>query len=500
MIRTKKPRKSVLARCLPVLALVFCASVLAGPYVPAGDIALRQDIQRLADYGIIKGTVTTWPLAWGPILEDIANTDQVASLPPQIADAIIRVKQRAGWATRTNELLFNAEAGVADNPTAVRSFQNTPRGRAELSTGVSWIGDRFSADINVQFVDSDQDDDDLRYDNSLLSVVLGNWSIGASTQQRWWGPSWDGSLVLSNNARPIPAVTVDRIFNDPFKSKWLSWLGPWDFSVMFGQLEEERVIPNAQFFGMRFNFRPTPTLEIGLTRTAQWCGDDRPCDLETFKNLLLGKDNRGSAGISVENEPGNQLAGMDFRWTPRFLESRYGFYGQVIGEDEAGGFPSRYMGQFGVDWSAYLFDRWSMLAFLEYSATICQFHESSKLYNCAYRHSIYKTGYRYRGRSIGHGADDDAEIFSLGLSLSDSENTQWRALLRTGELNGGGAPDPASTLTPTPQDITSFDVYHSRDFLSGVVDVGVGYEHIDDAVSGDSRSDGRVYVKWRSSY
>ena len=28
-----------------------------------------------------------------------------------------------------------------------------------------------------------------------------------SVTDRWWGPGWDGSLILSNNARPIPAIT-----------------------------------------------------------------------------------------------------------------------------------------------------------------------------------------------------------------------------------------------------------------------------------------------------
>jgi hypothetical protein len=331
-------------------------------------------------------------------------------------------------------------------------------------------------------------------------VVAGNWSIAASTEERWWGPSWDGSLILSNNARPIPALTIDRVFTDAFESKWLSWLGPWDLSVMFGQLEKEREVPNAQFFGMRFNFRPLRSLEIGLSRTAQWCGDGRPCGFDTFTDLFLGRDNVGDEGIGEENEPGNQLAGLDFRWAPGFRKTPIAIYGQFIGEDEAGGFPSRYMGQFGVEWSGYLFDRWSSQAFAEFSGTTCQFHESSKLYNCAYNHGIYKTGYRFRSRSIGHGADNDAELVSAGLVLVDADDTQWRALIRLGELNAGGSADSRHTLTPTSQDITSIDLAHSRAYWFGVLEIGAGYEAIDDEVSGSSSSDGRVYLQWRSSY
>lgn len=486
-------------RLTTIILALAAGPALAGPYIAPGDLGLRHDIQRLADLGVITGTTSTWPLAWGPILADIDRAE-TSALPPAAIDAIARIRLRAGWETRTDELTFDAEVGVADNATRIRSFQDTPRGRAEVSAGVNYTTGWFTADVNVQYVDSAQDDEEVRFDDSMVGAMVGNWSIAASTMHRWWGPGWDGSLILSNNARPMPSLTVDRVFTDAFETKWLSWLGPWDFSVMFGQLEEERAVPNAKFFGMRFNFRPMPSLEIGLSRAAQWCGDGRPCDFDTFVDLLLGRDNLGDQGIDESNEPGNQLAGIDFRWLPGFLGGSVGFYGQLIGEDEAGGFPSRYLGQFGFDWSGYLFDRWSSQAFVEFAGTSCQFHESSKIYNCAYNHGIYQTGYRFRGRAIGHGADNDAELFSAGMLLVDAEETQWRALLRIGELNTGGFPDPRNTLTSTPQDLASIDIAHSRAFPFGVIELGVGYESVDDAVSDTSSSDTRIYAQWRSSF
>jgi len=491
----KPKRKSLLL----LVILLAPPAIKASPMIAAGDLALRHDIQRLADAGVIKGTVTTWPLAWTSILADMSRAD-ITQLAPDVADAIVRVKLRANYETRTDKIRFRARVGLAEKPTRIRSFQNTPRGDAEVSAGLDWLGNWLSLDLNVQAVDSDQDDEDIRADNSMIGVIAGNWSIAASTQERWWGPGWDGSLILSNNARPFPALTVDRNFTDAFESKWLSWLGPWDLNVTFGQLESERHIPNTRFFGMRFNFRPFSTLEIGLSRTAQWCGDGRPCGFDTFGDLFLGRDNRGDAGIDPENEPGNQLAGIDFRWTPGFLKRRVGFYGQFIGEDEAGGLPSRYMGQLGAEWSGYLFDQWSTRLYAEFAGTSCQFNESSEIFNCAYNHSIYQTGYRYRSRSIGHGADNDARMLSAGLIMVNSDDTQWRVLVRVGALNRGGTPDANNTLTPTPQDIASIDVSHSRVFGFGVIDVGVGYERVDDDASGIETPDARFYLQWRNSF
>jgi len=79
--------------------------------------------------------VTTWPMAWGPVLQDIENADAI-NLPPALADALARVKQRASWQTRTNEPTYNTEVGIADNATRIRSFQDTPRGRGEVSAGI----------------------------------------------------------------------------------------------------------------------------------------------------------------------------------------------------------------------------------------------------------------------------------------------------------------------------------------------------------------------------
>jgi hypothetical protein len=294
-------------------------------------------------------------------------------------------------------------------------------------------------------------------------------------------------------------LTIDRVFTDAPNAKWLRWLGPWDLSVMFGQFEKERAIPNAKFFGLRFNFRPLPSLEIGLSRTAQWCGDGRPCDADTFWNLLIGRDNRGGEGIDISNEPGNQLAGIDLRWTTQLFGVPMALYAQATAEDEAGGFPSRYLGLGGIELSGYLRDRWSYRWFAELAGTSCDVIKED-IYNCAYNHGIYTTGYRHRGRTVGHGADNDAMLVSTGLVLVDANDTEWRALVRGGELNRGGPADARNTLTPTAQDILSIDLEHRRAFRFGVFDVGLGYEIIDDAVSGSSSSDVRAYLQWRSSY
>ncbi|HZD52786.1 MAG TPA: capsule assembly Wzi family protein, partial [Woeseiaceae bacterium] len=238
-------------------------------------------------------------------------------------------------------------------------------------------------------------------------------------------------------------------------------------------------------------FRPLSSLEIGLSRTAQWCGEGRPCDLGTFADLLAGRDNVGDQGIETGNEPGNQLAGVDLRWSLARFRLPVAVYGQFIGEDEAGGFPSRYLAQVGVEGTGSRGERWSYRWFGEIADTSCGFYESNN-FNCAYNHGIYRTGYRYRGRAIGHGADNDARLLSFGVMLIDDAATRWNLLARYGELNRGGAPDVRHTLTPVPADIASIDLSWSRGFRCGVIEIGAGAEHTDD-------TNLRGYLQWRSA-
>lgn len=467
--------------------------------MPAGDSVLRHDVQVLADRGIISGPVTSWPLAWGPILAQIDNIDTSQSLPADVIAALERTRRRAAWETRVNELTYSANVAAADSPQRIRGFENTPRENAEIGGGLSWTGDRISVTLKGQYVDPVNGSSAGWADGSMIGVALGNWSLSANTLERWWGPGWDGSLILSNNARPVPAISIDRNFTDAFKSRWLHWLGPWDLSVTMGQLESDRTIPNALFFGMRFNFKPLSSLEIGLSRTAQWCGDGRPCDAGTFADLLLGQDNRGDAGISADNEPGNQLAGIDLRWAPMWFEWPVAFYGQFIGEDEAGGFPSQYLGLAGIEASGIWQESWSWRWFGEFAGTACRFHQSNESFNCAYNHGTYRTGYRYRDRGIGHGADNDARLISSGITLVNTNETQWGLLIRYGELNRGGGPDTRNTVSPVAEDIASVDLSHARVINYGVIEAGIGFEMTDNALTGKD-DDVRFFLRWQSAY
>ena len=160
---------------------------------------------------------------------------------------------------------------------------------------------------------------------------------------------------------------------------------------------------------MTLEWRPVPSFEINFRRTAQYGGRGRPQSASNFFKLLSGTSDNCAAAECKDDEPGNQLGGIDLRWSLPWLSSS--IYLQTIVEDEAGGLPSRRANQFGMQF-ALDSDFYTGIAFVEFDDTRIGSYEQH--YNTLYNHGIYNTGYRYRGRAIGSTWDNDSQIVSIG--------------------------------------------------------------------------------------
>ena len=202
-----------------------------------------------------------------------------------------------------------------------------------------------------------------------------------------------------------------------------------------------------------------------------------------FGTCLSAEDNAGDDGTNPENEPGNQLAGFDVRWTNLWFGSPVSLYGQMTGEDEAGGFPSRYLAQFGIEGSGITRDQISYRWFAEVAGTSCDVIKSAVIYDCAYRHGIYESGYTYNKRIIGHGLDNDARVVSAGVVVVTEAGNSWEVLGRFGDLNRVGN-DADHSVAVEPQELASVDIQHSRSTRIGRFDIGIGFERREIGVDG----------------
>ena len=465
------------------------------PWLDPGDSGIRNEIQLLADAGVITSPVTTWPIAWADVAKDLVAFNDVDQLTGITADAYQHLRNRIAKERKIGALRASGYLAAASKPTLFRTFENTTRESGEVGVGIEWMGDSFSYGLNVQVASNAQDEKTYRVDNSYVAFIWKNQMFAISTQQRWWGPGWEGSLILSSNARPVPSFTLQRSASDPFKSKWLHWIGPWTYQFIYGQMEQDRAVPNARLWGLRIGFKPAPSLEIGLSRTAQWCGAGRPCGFDTFVDLLKGtKDNRG-ANLPVAEEPGNQLAGVDFRWVPSAKRWPIAIYSQFTAEDEAGGFPSRWIGLGGIEFwgersGSFLSGSYRLR--LEAASTVSNFYDDAPRFDFAYEHFIYADGYRYRSRPIGHAMDNDGEMYSLGVVLTQEHGSYWNFLLRRIRLNTGGI--RANSVSTGNDSLWSLSLNRQWDSAMGEFNFGVGYDAYDSDASLDHV--GTVFLRW----
>lgn len=480
---------------LAIAGCALCGVAAANPWLAPGNEGLRHDILLLADAGILHGPVTTWPISWPDVARDVANVDADVPLDAATADALVRVQRLARDAARRGSDGLGIRAAGSHEPERLRGFAATPREEGEIGLQAGWLGSHLAVNLEATVVADAEDDRPVRADGSYIGVNVGNFMVSVGLMERWWGPGWDGSLILSTNARPIPSFTIERNYTDAFKNPLLHWLGPWRASLSVGQAEGHDVaVADVRFLAARVDLRPRPWLEIGVSRTAQWCGEGRTCTWGTFRDMLIGQDNRGD-GIGENDEPGNQMAGYDLRLRSPWRPLPLAVYTQWIGEDEAGGLPSKFLGLFGAEtwWSL---EAGSLRVRAEYADTTCTFTRETPDFNCAYRNALYPQGYTYRGRIIGHSLDNDGRMTSFAALLVRPGGDTVSATFKSARFNRDGTGDNVNSAVPA--DLRNVELRYSRELAGGRVDVGLGY---DEAEAGTGlRSGARGFVGWQRGF
>ena len=489
-----------------VLGFLSVLQICGEPYLSPNDPFIRHEIRLLGDKGELTGLQNTWPLDLGGLYG--MRSEQPANLPHHLLDDRISDESESGWSP------LHTTLGLSDDRVTARGFGPEPRSSFTTNASVSWMNDRFAAKLSLNaFYGMETDwkgrkDEGFALDGSYIAARLGNWSASFGQVERWWGPGWDGSLILSTNARPIPAISIDRRVPEPFETKWLSWIGPWSFHSFIGQMEDERDAsidyPNHYLWGMRGEVRPTliDGLEIGFFRTLQLGGDGRDVRFKSFIDAFLSQDNYGAntGKNDRSQEPGNQLAGIDLRW--KVLDLPIALYGQVAGEDEDNFFPNSLLFQYGIEGWKDLGGS-TLRVFAEYAdLTSYWWTGDPRARNITYGHHIYGEGYRYRGRPIGHWADQDSQILSLGGLLQRKDGIGWGATLRTGELNAGplqnapphnGGVGSSTVSNGITTDYFSIDIFNARQYPQYGLSVhtSLGWESLkpqggtkDDGISG----------------
>lgn len=456
------------------LAIFAFASHLKASTGP-GSERFRHHLEILEDAGLTNTLATTWPIAHGELSETLSTLSKQELTAPQLqAIDFLQNHIDSDFKSKTT-LQYGSDLEQ------LRGFAEDFREQGEIRYQFTDQAGPVTLHLAVAAVDNPIDQKNVRLDGSYLSIDWGHWRLGAGQVDRWWGPGWQGSLILSNNARPSPGVFIDRTATRPFDLPLLRRLGPWTFSAFANQLESERHVPHAKLLGARFAFKPLKSLEIGLNRTAQWGGEGRPETLSSLKDLIIGNDNVGDSGIELDgsNEPGNQLGGFDLRWTTRIGDRSLTLYGQLVGEDEAGGLPSRKIGLFGIEMPITTNSTHGRI-YLEASDTTMDFL-GDRFENATYNHHIYQSGYRYYGQAIGASTDNDSRLLTLGgiHEIGSEYSVTWKA--QYADLNRDGS-DGNNSITSSRQNTAILSAKLERK-INEQLRVGLSATHIFEAIS-----------------
>ena len=421
--------------------ITLCHAV---PWVEPDDLALRNDIQLLADAGIITAPVTTYPLMWNAIKSDILSA-KVHLLTDTQKQALNHVKFSYYYASQ-NQNITKKSVYLASHANRFTSYGNREFDRGYIALSDDFFVRNLAGKLQVNYrmgineTSELNQASDMNIDGSFLAYKLGNWVVSAGAIDRWWGPSIDSNLIMSTNARSLPAISLTRDNSNAFETPWLSWIGPWTLTAQMAKLEENRAVSNTLMWSTRGTFRPIRGLEIGASWSFQWAGEGQPGSIKDFFDILKGGQKCANGDSTCDAElntyEGNHLAGYDIRWSDVVFGLPYAVYFQTIGEDGSPneGLITDKANMYGIETRFSLFEH-RVLVNIEYSDTQVACGDVNTSFNCFYEHGTYQSGYRYYQRSIGSTYDNDAQSLVTTFLIQTASGNSWQAKLRKVELN-----------------------------------------------------------------
>lgn len=326
-------------------------------------------------------------------------------VPGDVADApsstsFLPVDRGMVWAGYANRglSLMNSQG---------RRFQEGANGGATFESRLQ-IGDVLTFYLQPE-MQGNEEYGALRLASGYVKLTLFNVELLVGRDSLWWGPALHGSAILSNNAPPLDQVRLGSA--EPFLLPWVGeWVGPTKVLVFLAQLEERRDHPRAKLAGMRGTISPLSFLELGVSRTVMFDGEDRPrLALKDYWRPLIdppaGDDGRTQPALRSNNVfaidadlrvpnvrrflPASDLRlYAEFGWDDTCCDSTFiplrDAISTIVGLHVLGVF-----GQEGLD------------ARVEYA-------KSSRL---SYRHTQFRDGYRTRGEVISHVMGTEGEDY-----------------------------------------------------------------------------------------
>lgn len=394
-----------------LIITLFCGAyltpLLANPLVNQSDSqSILFDIQYLKHRGLIDGQYSTWPLSEAELRKDLSRAKPVTD-----KDQVVLNRLNQLLSPDAPQHAVTLTEGFDGLRIRNRDIQNRNGaniiGQTQFNTGP--VFSRLSGQYQSE-------DNEWTLDGSYQAIEAKNWIVSWGAVDRFWGSGQNYSLLLSNNSRPLPGISIQRRHYLSSNNWWLSWMGPWDFNLFLAQLENDRPVEDARLLGHRLTFRPHRNLEVGLSRTIMFGGSGQS---ENFTDTIFRAPDT--------DEESNQASQIDFAWHFKINDVPTKLVYEVYNEDFSFISPGEQAGQ----QLSLSFLAKDVIWFGEWSSTLANgqiFGRQNP--NVIYRHGTYASGPTFQGDSFAHAMGADSRQLGLGFMLTGDDSYFLKVMLQ----------------------------------------------------------------------
>ncbi|HSD06768.1 capsule assembly Wzi family protein [Flavobacterium sp.] len=277
----------------------------------------------------------------------------------------------------------------------------------------------------------------LNWGQSNIKVNIKQFSVGISTENLWWGPGIQNSLVMSNNATGFLHFTLNT--RKPVET----YIGSFEGQIISGKLEGSGLTsPKSQYIidgidyeipkrndwryinGLSINYHPKwiPGLFLGLNRTIQVYREDMGHSFSDYMPIFIPFQKKNLNNEDAKNR--DQLASLFLRWVLK--ESKFEFYAESGWNDNSQDLNDLF--QSPEHSRAYLagFTKIFMLnknknQYLKFNFESTHLEQSAdrivRPAGAWYQHGIIFHGYTNKGEVLGAGIGPSSNLQTLDFSF-----------------------------------------------------------------------------------
>ena len=256
-------------------------------------------------------------------------------------------------------------------------------GNLALSAEVSGnIGHETAISIKGRTSWDKDNDGTASLEEAYIKTRAGSFAFEAGRQALTWGEGYSGHLLLGNHMKPL--TTLQAHLANPVKiGGFFHFLGDFDFHAFYGQLDKDRA-SDAQgrgvtdydhpgILGLRVDLTPADWVTLGASRVSMMGGKHHSMDRSDWRKWTFGSN-------EDDNDKWDDIGGFDFKL--RF--PAFQLYGEFMGEDQAGGLPSKWGWRLGTYIPKLNSDgSWDMIL------------ETAKTTDVWYSHWVFQNGWTY---------------------------------------------------------------------------------------------------------